>query len=141
MTDLSPLDRRLIAALKTDARASVTNLAHTLGVSRATVQARLERLVSSGIIRRFTVDLDPLADTETIRAVMMIEIVGKSTAAVIRRLRAIPELRSLYSTNGNWDLIAEIETGGLGEFDRVLGIIRSIDGIAKSETNLLLSSV
>ncbi|MGJ8527914.1 Lrp/AsnC ligand binding domain-containing protein [Maritalea sp.] len=80
-------------------------------------------------------------DNDQVRAVMMIEIVGKSTADVIRKLRGLPEIHTIHSTNGNWDLIAEIHSGSLSEFDNVLRKVRMIDGILNSETNLLLSSV
>ncbi|MNY70384.1 AsnC family protein [compost metagenome] len=72
---------------------------------------------------------------------MMIEVVGKSTTQVIRRLRGLPEVHALHSTNGNWDLIANIRAASLSEFDRVLREVRMIDGVANSETSLLLSSV
>jgi hypothetical protein len=52
-------------------------------------------------------------------------------------LRGPPELHSLHATNGTWDLIAEIRT----DFDRVLRVVRTIDGVLNSETSILLSSV
>jgi DNA-binding Lrp family transcriptional regulator len=56
------------------------------------------------------------------------------------RLRAMPEVTAVHSTNGTWDLIAEIGTDTLERFDAVLSAIRQIDGITRSETSLLLSS-
>src|SRR3546814_3069695 len=64
---------------------------------------------------------------------MMIEVTGKSTTQVIRRLRGIPEIRTLHTTNGNWDLIADINAAGLSDFDRVLREVRTIDGVTRSE--------
>lgn len=135
------LDHRLIAALREDGRAPVSKLAVILDVSRATVQTRLDRLLASGAVLGFTVRARQDYDERTIRAVMMIEVVGRSTTAVIRQLRGLPELHSLHTTNGAWDLIAEIRADGLSDFDRVLREVRNIDGILNSETSLLLSSV
>jgi len=90
-----------------------------------------------GFTVRVRDEIDPLA----IRAISFIEVVGRSTDSVIRRLRGMPEIISLHSTNGGWDLVAEIGAPGLGEFDRILGAIRSTEGVVNSETSLLLSSV
>jgi len=72
---------------------------------------------------------------------MMIEVTGKSTSQVIRKLRGIPQLIKLHTTNGAWDLVAEIHTTSLREFDEVLRQVREIDGILNSETSVLLSSL
>jgi DNA-binding Lrp family transcriptional regulator len=72
---------------------------------------------------------------------MMIEITGKSTTQVIQKLRGIVEIRTLHTTNGNWDLVADIRAATLSEFDRVLRQVRMIDGVLNSETSLLLSTV
>ena len=139
--DLTLQDRKLLAALKQDSRASITGLAQALGQSRATVQARLDRLIHSGVIQRFTIDVDAAADADMIRAVMMIELEGVLTRSVIRILKSMPAIVSLHSTNGTWDLVAQIETVNLPEFDRVLREIREIKGVLNSETSLLLNAV
>ena len=135
------LDRELISVLRKDGRAPLSRLAEILKVSRGTVQNRLDRLLESGALLGFTIRVRQDYATDTIRAVMMIEVVGKSTSEVIRKLRGFPELQTLHTTNGNWDLIAEIQATSLGDFDRILREVRAVDGISNSETSLLLSSV
>jgi len=76
-----------------------------------------------------------------VRAVAFIEVEGRSTDHVIRELRGFPEISSLHTTNGGWDLVAELRAETLLDFDRVLGAIRRIEGVINSETSLLLSSV
>ena len=68
-------------------------------------------------------------------------VTGKSTSQVIRKLRGIPQLIKLHTTNGAWDLVGEIHTTSLREFDEVLRQVREIDGILNSETSVLLSSL
>lgn len=138
---LDDLDRQLIAHLRVDGRAPLSRLAEALGVSRGTVQNRLDRLVASGAVLGFTLRLHEDHDDGEVRAVMLIEVIGKSTAQVIRRLRGIPAVAALHSTNGNWDLIAEIRVASLSEFDEVLREIRMTDGVLNSETNLMLSAI
>jgi len=135
------VDKALIAILRTDARASISKLAAQLHVSRGTVQNRLDRLISSGAILGFTIRAHDELETDVVKAIMMIEVVGKSTAQVISQLRGIPQLEKLHTTNGAWDLVANIQTSSLLEFDRVLRDVRTIDGVLNSETSILLSSI
>lgn len=135
------LDRRLISELRHDARASISALAAQLGVSRGTVQNRLDRLVSSGAIVGFTVRVDDELEKDVVRAIMMIEVVGRSTDQVVKHLKGIPELIKIHTTNGSWDLVAEIRAGSLLEFDTVLRLVRELDGVLNSETSILLSSL
>ena len=135
------LDSELISELRGDGRATVSHLAERLKVSRATIQNRLDRLISNGAILGFTIRVNEALDQRTVKALMMIEISGQSTSQVIRKLRGIPELVKLHTTNGAWDLIAEINTPTLSEFDEVLRQVREVEGILNSETSVLLSSL
>ena len=141
MRALDELDRRMLAILREDGRAPVSKLAAVLRVSRTTVQARLDRLLESGAVFGFTVRVREDHDDGAIRAVMMIEVAGKSTSSIIKRLRGLPELQALHTTNGTWDLVADIRAASLRDFDRVLHDVRAIEGVLNSETSILLSSV
>ncbi|MBF9234921.1 Lrp/AsnC family transcriptional regulator [Microvirga alba] len=141
MHHFDDLDRRLLDALRQDGRAPLSKLATILGISRATVQARLDRMLESGAVLGFTVRVRQDHEDNAIRAVMMIEVSGKSTTAIVKKLRGLPELHALHTTNGTWDLVAEIRASNLREFDRVLRDVRAIDGILNSETSILLSSI
>ena len=109
--------------------------------SFTTVQNRLDRLLDSGAVLGFTIRAGEHHGPSTVRAVMMIEVEGQSTTSVIRKLRGIPELRHLHSTNGKWDLVAQLSATSLADFDRVLREVRGVDGIINSETSILLSSI
>lgn len=141
MSTLDDLDLRLIALLRVDGRAPVSTLAAQLDVTRATVTNRIERLVASGVVLGFSVRIREELDPSTVRAMTLIEVEGRTTDDVIRRLRGFPEVHALHTTNGGWDLVAELRTDSLSAFDRLLGRIRSIEGVVNSETSLLLSSV
>jgi len=135
------LDRHLIALLRADGRAPVSQLAAALHVSRGTAQHRLDRLIQAGVILGFTVRVRQDVDEHLIRALMTIQLAGQTTTAVIARLRGMPEIRTVHTTNGTWDLIDEIMVDTLPDLDRVLGTIRAIDGIRSSETSILLASM
>jgi DNA-binding Lrp family transcriptional regulator len=133
-------DRKLVSVLRHNGRASVSDLAATLGLSRATVRARLDRLQTSGEIVGFTVVLKDDVARDPVRALMMIGIEGRGTDRVIRQLNSLPQVRALHSTNGRWDVIAELGTDTLEALDDVLFRIRKFDGVTQSETSLLLST-
>ncbi|WP_084860428.1 Lrp/AsnC family transcriptional regulator [Salibaculum halophilum] len=134
------LDNELIAALQRDGRASLSELAHDLDVTRATVRARLDKLRASGEIAGFTVLTRADVSPHPVRGLMMLGIEGRGTERVMRALAVMPEVRAVHSTNGHWDLIAEIGARTLVELDNTLFRIRRMDGITRSETNLLLST-
>ncbi|MCX7890584.1 MAG: Lrp/AsnC family transcriptional regulator [Rhodobacteraceae bacterium] len=133
-------DQRLIAELRRDGRAAVTDLAERVGVARATVQARLDRLIRRGEIMGFTVQTRGDVTAMPVRGLMMIAIEGRGAERITARLGGMPEVQAVHSTNGRWDLIAEIGTRTLEELDAVLVRIRALEGVTVSETNLLLAT-
>jgi len=133
-------DRQLISLLREDARTPVVTLARKLRVARATVQNRIAKLEGDGTIVGYTVRLKPEAESHRIRAMMSIEIEGHHGEAVCRDLRGNPNVSTLHTTNGRWDLIAELRADTLEAFDRVLNAIRSTQGISNTETSILLST-
>ncbi len=137
---MDSIDRQLIALLRTDARTSVVTLAQKLGVARATVQNRIAKLEANGTIAGYTVRLKPEAEEHRIRAITTIEVEGNHGEAVCRALRGDPSVVTLHTTNGRWDLIAELRADSLEAFDAVLNHIRRIKGIANTETSILLST-
>ena len=135
---MDDLDRRLLALLREDARAPASSLAARLKVSRGTVQNRIERMLARGTIQGFTVRARPEVEAERVRAGMSLAIEGARTRAVLKALRGFPEVAAVHSTNGRWDLIAELDTATLADFSRLLDELRTIEGIGASETSLLL---
>ncbi len=133
-------DRQLLSLLRDNARMSVAAIAKALGVARGTVQNRLARLEADGIIVGYTVRLKLPAEDQRIRALMTVSVEGNRTDEVLRALRGDPAVCALHTTNGRWDIVAELRTESLEAVDRVLGRIRLIDGISNTETSLLLST-
>ena len=140
MNNTDDTDRELLALLRHDARMPVATLAAKLKVARGTVQNRMKRLERDGVIVGYTVRVKPQAEAHRIRALMTIVVDGNRGAEVLHALRGHPNVTGLHSTNGRWDLIAELRADTLEAFDRALGNIRLIDGIASTETSLLLST-
>lgn len=139
MANLDDTDRKIIAILRDDARTPIASMAAALGVTRATIKARIAKMEAAGTITGYGVRLGAPDEGAGVRAIAMIEVEGRGTERVARHMAGLPQVRSLYSTNGKWDLVAEIETDTLAEFDDVLRAIRLIDGISLTETSILLA--
>ncbi len=137
---MNDLDQRLLALLRHDGRRSISDLAVELSVSRATVRARMERLERNGDILGFTVILRSDAVAMPVRGIMAIEVEGRVADRIVDTLGGFPEISAIHTTNGRWDLIVELATNNLTEFDAVLRRIRLVSGIGASETNLLLAT-
>ena len=133
-------DRKLIAILRDDARTAVATLAKRLGVSRGTVQNRIDRMMREGAILGFTLRLPPETDGRRVRAIMSIAVEGERSSAVVAALRGFPDIEAVHATNGRWDLVAELNAESLGAFSAALDGIRQIKGIATTETSILLAT-
>ena len=138
---MDDLDRRLLALLRADSREPVAALAAKLKVSRGTVQNRIARMLKpGGAIQAFTVSTRPEMEASRVRAIMSIAIEGERSAAVVAALKGCPEVDRIHTTNGRWDLIAELDVENLAEFSRALDQIRTLTGIASTETSILLAT-
>jgi len=138
---LDDTDRRLIQLLRADARLPAATLAKHLGVSRGTVQNRIERLRSAGILLGFTIRLRGDAASAAVRAITTVEVRSADTKAVIAALKRMPDVGQIHSTNGRWDLVIEINAASLEGLDKVLAEIRGQRAITHSETSILLSEL
>lgn len=134
------IDQALISLLRQNARESVATLAGRLGVSRGTVTNRMERLEREGLIVGYSVRLRPDVQPDVLRAWMSIEITGNDTRRVMASLLGEPAVAALHSTNGRWDLLAELQVASLEALSQVLERIRLIKGISNSETSIHLES-
>jgi DNA-binding Lrp family transcriptional regulator len=138
---MDDLDRRLLALLRADSREPVASLAAKLKVSRGTVQNRIQKMMApGGAIQGFTVRTRPELEASRVRAIMCIAIEGERSAAVVKALRGFPQVDKIHTTNGRWDLVAELDTATLGEFSATLDEIRTLEGIASTETSILLAT-
>ena len=133
-------DLRLIAALRRDGRASLATLAGTLGLSRNTVRARLNRLLETGEIQGFTALTQADLAESPVRALMMVAIEGSGTDRAVGRMLTLPAVRAVHATNGRWDVIVDLATDSLAHLDDTLARIRRLDAVTQSETHLLMST-
>ena len=137
---MDDFDSKLVTLLRHNARRSISDLATDLGSSRATVRSRMEKLEKDGSILGYTVILRADAVELPVRGIMMVEIEGRAADRVIKALGGFPEVSEIHTANGRWDLIVELGTTTLAEFDNVLRRVRLVPGITATETNLVLAT-
>lgn len=136
---MDKLDEQLLMLLERDARMPVSSIAADTGMSRATIKARIDKLLARGIIESFTIVKGMETRDKSVKALVQIEVQGHMGDKVASDVMKIDAVRALYSTNGRWDYIAEMEAHDLRDFDEVLRKIRLIDGISLTESNILLA--
>jgi len=136
---IDEIDRALMALLAENARASVTTLALKLGVARTTVQARLERLESHKVIAGYTLRLGQSAHP-LIRATALVSIEPRTGPTVLQRLRALPQVETVHTTSGRFDLIVQIAAQSTQDLDETLDEIGAAKGVRSSESLVHLST-
>lgn len=137
---MDDLDRRILAQLGQDARVSVAVLARRLKVARSTVQARLERLETSGQIAGYTVRLGDSAQEGRIRATVLLTVEPRAQVAILPRLRAFPEVERIHTTSGRVDLLLQVAAASTSQLDDVLDQIGGLAGVRSSESLIHLST-
>ena len=133
-------DQRLIESLREDARAPTAKLARDLGLSRTTVQSRLERLERSGVITGYTVRLSEAHERGQIHAHIMMTVAPKNTASVITAMRRLPAVRVLQSVSGPFDLMAEVVAPSVADMDAVIDTLGHLDGVERTTSSVVLST-
>ena len=137
---MDDLDRSILTLLGADARMSVATLARRLKVARSTIQARLERLETGGIIAGYTLKLGEAARQGRLRASVLLTIEPRSQAAILTRLKAIGEVERVFTTSGRFDLLLQIAASNTQVLDQVLDQIGAMTGVKSSESLIHLST-
>ncbi|GHG15126.1 MULTISPECIES: Lrp/AsnC family transcriptional regulator [Paracoccus] len=137
---MDDLDRNIVALLSQDARTSIAVLARRLKVARSTLQARLERLETSGAIAGYTLRLGDAARLGRIRATVLLVIEQRSQPAILSRLKSMPQVERIHTASGRIDLLVQIVSGSTAELDETLDRIGAIDGIRSQESLIHLTT-
>jgi len=137
---LDHTDVALLALLRADARAPTAELARKLGLSRTTVQSRMERLQRQRVIAGYTVVVPDELEAALVRAHVLITLAPKRSGAIELALRKIAEVRVLHSVSGPFDLIAIVAAASIGELDALIDRIGGLDGVERTTSAIVLST-
>ncbi len=137
---MDDLDRSVLSLLGADARMSVATLARRLKVARSTIQARLERLETGGVIAGYTLKLGEAARQGRLRASVLLTIEPRAQAGILTRLKSIAEVERVFTTSGRFDLLLQIAASNTQVLDGVLDQIGALTGVKSSESLIHLST-
>ncbi len=137
---MDDLDRAILSLLSADARMSIATLARRVKVARSTIQARLERLETSGVIVGYTVRLGEGAREGRLRASVLLTVEPRAQANILTRLKGIPEVERVSTTSGRFDLLLQIAAPSTAILDQVLDQVGAMTGVRSSESLIHLST-
>ena len=137
---MNNLDSQIIALLKRNARMSVTQMAQELAVSQVTIDTHIKKMKQSGVITGYTEKLGTEEFCHKISGWILISVTTNEEERAIEQLINMPEITRLHTTNGKWDLAAEIQVLSLENFDSTISRLRQVKRIMDTDTSLLLSS-
>lgn len=138
---LDILDKRLVALLGENSRTATSEIARRLGVSRSTIQSRIDRLIRDGHIERFTVELGEEFEARLVRAHVLIKVDQAQTGLAHARLRRITQVTAIYAISGEYDMIAVVAAESTIELNRLLDNIASLEGITRTNSSVVLETL
>jgi len=137
---LDGIDRKLIALLQENARASVTDLARQLKLGRTTVHERIAKLEANGVILGYSTILARNLGAPTSRAIVMLSLVQRMQPAVMERLRRLPEVLTCHTVSGDFDLALMIEAPQIDDLDAVLDEIINLPGVERCRSSIIMTT-
>lgn len=137
---LDETDKALLRFLRRNARIPTAELARRVGVSRTTVQARLEKLERTGAITGYTIQTGDAYDPGVIRATVLIQVEPRQTGAIVGALRKMREVEGLFTTAGRFDMAVQLAAPGTPQLDAALDRIGSLDGVRGVESLIHLTA-
>jgi DNA-binding Lrp family transcriptional regulator len=137
---ISSADQKLLSLLHNDARASISDLARALVLSRSTVQKRIAKLESSGVIKGYVVEYGGEYLDELVCVHISIKVKQKKTAATNNKLRHIRQITALYAIGGEYDLIGVIEAHSLAQMNQVIDDIGALDGVERTNSSIIMET-
>ncbi len=132
-------DDLIVSLLRENARASNTELGQKLNMSESAVRRRISNLISSGRIRRFTVEVDEAGSSSAITNVSVSPAVP--TGQVSDRIRKVPGVETVYETAGQFDIAVVVKGANIGAVNGSVEAIRRVEGVINTNTTMVMRVV
>lgn len=138
-------DKRLITALRENGRISWVNLAEKVNLSASACQRRVEALQAAGVIKKFTVDLDPLSMGQTIHAFINVKVERQNvdTANAFRaRITSYPEVQACYKLSGNIDYLINVAAADIKALSSFIdNKLLALEGVVDASSAIVLEDL
>ncbi len=129
MSVIDGLDMKIIRALQRDARKPIVQIAKAVNANEATVRRRINKLLSSGIIERFTVVLDYHKLGRVIKAFIGLRVEPAKLKVIAEHLAKHPDTQVVYRTSGDTDIVTEVIFEKMEDLNTFLEEELNLDGI------------
>ena len=137
---LTEKDRQLLELLQHNARESNASLARKIGVSRATIQERIQRLENAEIIQGYSVNIDHQKLPRSIDAIVMVLAENKSYKETYSELEKMHWVRRVHTLSGEWDWSLYVSAPTLEEFHANLTAINQLPGIKSTVSHIIMET-
>ena len=135
--DVDTIDRKILTILQQNARTPLTVIAEQVFLSSPAVSARIERLEKQGVIRAYTLDLDPLQLGHHILAYVHLDMQPAQKAEFYPFIAAIPNVLECNCVTGNYSMLIKVSFPSTQDLD---GFIGKLQQFGKTETQIVFSS-
>ncbi len=129
---------RILEFLKKDARIPFTEIAQDLEISDATVHVRVKKMIDEGVIKGYTIKVNPEALGKRIYGLVLINVIPGTLEEVAKRLVENEKIDAIYEIHGQNDLIIKIWAGNLDEMRELMLKIREIPKVRSTELTTVL---
>lgn len=140
--DVDDVDRQIVDVLREDSRLSINELAGRLNISRANAYQRVNRLRETGVIRRFTIDVDPKRLGLSVTALILVDIEQHSWREASDRVMELPGVDYVGFTTGTFDLILRVRAADMETLrDVVLERLQAFPEVRSTQTSFVLEEL
>lgn len=137
---MDALDRKILGCLKENARSNATEIGSRINLSTSAVIERIRKLEAAGVIRQYTVILDPQLE-QALTAFIYVRLDHpKFYEGFVEAVNAHASVAECYYIAGDFDFILKVMAMGRVTLERVLNDIKSIPGVSLTRTNVVLSA-
>jgi len=138
---LDEKDLKILEILQDDGRASYSQISRILGMSEAAIYSRIQKLLRLGVIRRFQAILDPDKLGFTLTAFIAVTAHPAKYEDVLKALAEIPEIQEIHDVTGDYYCLVKLRARGKESLAKILDRIGSLDGVASTETRIVLRTI
>ncbi|KON29260.1 hypothetical protein AC482_06925 [miscellaneous Crenarchaeota group-15 archaeon DG-45] len=136
---MDDIDERILQALKENARMTYVDIGRAVGLSEGAVRNRIQALLDSGVIRRFTIEV---ATSVRVRALIMISVDPSTpTHAVSEAVGRMKVVERIYEITGEYDIAAVVASPSIEGVNRCIEEIRCIEGVERTNTMIVLRTL
>lgn len=139
-TGLDDIDKKILTILQENSRSPLREIAREVGLAESTVYERIKKLRERGVIKKFTVVLDPGSLGLNILAFVLIKSKAGMYSHVATELKKHPKIVEVYETTGDYDMLVKIRARDSDELNAFLDRIGDIEGVESTHTMVVLKT-